>query len=111
MGTNSNKNANFALLKSTLSLQYQKLHQIKTDITGGLKLIAKGRPTIILSISSLPRFPLTASSRLSPLAVKSAYSLERQSLPQEFGACELTLLNNLIHLCLPSTALGALINQ
>lgn len=75
MATNA-YNINFALLRFTHSLiSLANILQIKTDITGSLKLIAKGCLTITLSISSPGLFPLTASSSVFQPAVKPAFSL------------------------------------
>lgn len=71
--TNASDNINFVWLRFTHLLYYQSILQIKTDITGSLKLIAKGCLAITLSISSPWLFPLTASSTIFQPAVKSDF--------------------------------------
>lgn len=78
------------LLRFTCALRYQNILQIKTDITGSLKLIAKGCSAITLSTSSPQLFPLTASSRVFQPAVKSAFAFIS---PFKGKACQ----RNLVH--------------
>ena len=87
--TNANNNTDFALLRFTHSIHYQSILQIKTDMTGSLKLTAKGCLAITLSISSPPLFPLTASSSIFQPAVKSAVSFP----PFKGKACQRILVH------------------
>lgn len=114
MAADANNTIDFALLRFTRSIHYQRVLQIETDVTGSLKLTAKGCLPITLSIPSPALSPLTASSSVFQPAVKPAsppFPPSRKSLPEDFGALGQALLNNSIHLCLPSMARGAPINQ